>query len=85
MLQNTIKWSLLITLAGGLTSCFMYDQDRNDHMQAPVTYEQQATVKHAKGTKTAMTKAASSSDKGPVQQYTPGPKRAAAPQLPVIQ
>lgn len=85
MLQKTIKWSLILSLVGGLASCLMYDQDRSAQNQASMSYEQQTTVKQAKGTKTAAVKASSSSSKEPVQKSTPGPKRAAAPQLPVIQ
>ena len=83
MLQKTIKWSLVLSLIGGLTSCLMYDQGRNDQMQTSVPYEQ-TTMKPAKGAKTAAVKASSSVSKDPVQTTTPGPKRAAAPQLPVI-
>ncbi|RUR12585.1 hypothetical protein [Legionella sp. km772] len=84
MLRNTIKWSMILSLVGGLSSCLMYEQGRNEQ-QAPMSYEQQAATKQVKGSKTAAVKASSSSSKEPVQKTTPGPKRAAAPQLPVIQ
>lgn len=80
MLQKTIKWSLVLAIAGGLASCMM----DNDARHAPMPYEQQAPAKHVKGTKT-VAKAGHSSATDPVQKTTPGPKRAAAPQLPVIQ
>jgi hypothetical protein len=83
MLQKTIKWSLILGVVGGLTSCMMYDQ-RNESAPSPMVYEQQQPMKQnkvVKGTKAA----ARASAKEPVQTTTPGPKRAAAPQLPVIQ
>lgn len=83
MLQKTIKWSLILAIAGGVASCQMLEE-RNDPMQAPVTYDQQPVAKPAQGAKTVVTKTASSSTE-PAQKTSPGPKRAAAPQLPVIQ
>lgn len=59
-------------------------EERNDQMHAPMAYDQQEMAKQAKGTKTAAAKTSSSSTE-PVQKTTPGPKHAAAPQLPVIQ
>lgn len=83
MLQKTIKWSLILAIAGGVASCHMLEE-RNDQMQAPVTYDQQPVVKPAQGAKAVVTKTATVSTE-PAQKTTPGPKRAAAPQLPVIQ
>jgi hypothetical protein len=82
MVQKTIKWSFILGLVGGLSSCMMYDQ-RNDSAPNPMVYEQQQPMQQNKVVKA--TKAASTSAKEPVQQSAPGPKRAAAPQLPVIQ
>lgn len=88
MIHNLIKWSLIISLAGGLCSCFMYDDNsRHENRQNAVTYEQQQPVaKQAQVTK-AVVKANNNASIAtePVQKTTPGPKRAAAPQLPVIQ
>ena len=86
MIQKSIKWSLLF-LVGGLTSCSMFDDNsRYDNVQNSTTYEQQhAPVKQAKGTKAAVKASSSTASKEPMQKSTPGPKRAAAPQLPVIQ
>lgn len=85
MIQKSIKWSLLF-LVGGLTSCSMYDDNsRYDTTQNATTYEQQAPMKQTKGTKAAVKASSSSVSKEPMQKSTPGPKRAAAPQLPVIQ
>ena len=81
MLKKTIKWSVILGLVAGASSCMMYDQ-RNESAPNPMTYEHQQPMKN-KVAKAA--KAASTSAKEPVQKSTPGPKRAAAPQLPVIQ
>ena len=83
MLQKSIKWSLILVIVGGLSSCMMYEQ-RDERAPSPMAYEQQQHVmKQTKVVKAS--KAASSSAKEPMQKTTPGPKRAAAPQLPVIQ
>ena len=85
MIQKSIKWSLLF-LVGGLTSCSMYDDNsRYNSVQNSNTYEQQATMKQGKAAKTSVKASSSSVSKEPVQKSTPGPKRAAAPQLTVIQ
>lgn len=87
MLQKTIKWSLVVSLVGGLSGCLMMDDQRNtNNMQNSMTYEQQQKVtkkQQAQATKVAKTSSSSATE--PVQKSTPGPKRAAAPQLPVIQ
>lgn len=91
MLKKSIKWTVIVALVGGLTNCMMLDQDRSYAPQNPPAYEQN-TGKQAKTVKTTTTttttttgKVSKSSGTEPVQKSTPGPKRAAAPQLPVIQ
>lgn len=85
MLQKSVQWGLLLSLVGGLSSCLMDNQqNRNDSAQSPTFYEQ-STVKQSKAKVSATATKVSSSGKEPVQVTTPGPKRAAAPQLPVIQ
>jgi hypothetical protein len=84
MIQQSIKWSLLL-LVGGITSCSMLDDNsRYDTMHESTVYEQQAPMKHAKETKAAVKASSNSASKGPMQKSTPGPKRAAAPQIPVF-
>ena len=91
MLKKTIQWSITLSLVAGLSSCFMYDQSsRNETMQGiihaeknPAKHTTSKEVKDFKETKT-VAKARNSATE-PVQKSTPGPKRTAAPQLPVLQ
>jgi hypothetical protein len=86
MLQKSVQWGLLLSLVGGLSSCLMDNQQgRSDSAQSPMFYEQ-STMKQTKANATpgATATKVSSSGKEPLQVTTPGPKRAAAPQLPVI-
>ncbi len=90
MLKQSIKWGLIASLVGGLASCTLPDFERNDSAQYPITYGKTAPAAssqasaEAKKTKTAAVKSTGIATE-PAQKSTPGPKRAAAPQLPVIQ
>lgn len=81
MLKLSMKWSLVGAVVAGLSSCMM-DAQRDERAPNPMVYEQQKPIAQNKVVKTA--KAVSSSTE-PAQKAVPGPKRAAAPQLPVIQ
>lgn len=84
---KSITWNhaALLSLVCGLSSCTLLDNDTSytsAPASSPSTYEQ------APAPKAKVTAAAANSSKvstEPVQKSTPGPKRAAAPQLPVIQ
>ncbi len=75
----------IFLLAGcGLSSCMMYEQDKvrsDSAAHSPMTYDQTAPQPAS----VAKTSSQGSSSSEPVQKSTPGPKRAAAPQIPVIQ
>ena len=83
---KSVKWGCaVLSLACGLSSCMMYDDNsaRSDHpSDKPIAYDQ-ASTHHAKASAGGVTSSSSSSETA--QKSTPGPKRAAAPQLPVIQ
>ena len=85
MTQNKsfkLGYALIVSLACGLSSC-MYDEGYQSH-----TSQDSATYQHGATEQAKVTKAAAKSDgiaREPVQKATPGPKRAAAPQIPVIQ
>ncbi|MCW8417159.1 hypothetical protein OQJ18_12125 [Fluoribacter dumoffii] len=77
-----IKWGFGLVLTLGLCACM--DMQRSEHADVQ-SYEkmntqqqQQHTVNKAKAQKTY-------ASKDPTQKATPGPKRNAAPQIPVIQ
>ena len=85
---KSVTWgyAALFSLVCGLSSCTLLDNDRGyDNAPAPssITYEQ-APAQKAKVAGTAAVKSSKVSTE-PVQKSTPGPKRAAAPQIPVIQ
>lgn len=78
---KSLKWGygIVVALTVGLSGCYMEEQNSHavdysshDKMTANTGVEHKAVQK-------------SYASKDPVQKATPGPKRAAAPQLPVIQ
>lgn len=82
---KSFKWGygIIVSLVFGLSSCYM-----DDHNSQNVDYSSQNTMH--KDSQAANQAAATktkgyATSKGPTQKSTPGPKRAAAPQLPVIQ
>lgn len=82
--NKSIKWSygLVVSLVMGLSGCYMVGEPgepRVDH--TTVQGNQSANA----GANAAVAKQKTYASKDPVQKATPGPKRAAAPQLPVIQ
>lgn len=88
---NSFKWGLGLVafFALGLSGCYMdserahldyYYPHHKDRAPAQSTNMQ----KNSAETATAH-KASSGGSKEPVQQEAPGPKRSAAPQIPVIQ
>ena len=82
MLQKSMHWGLILSLVGGLSSCVMDNQQRQgDNMQNTMIYEHTAKQDKAMASASKV----SSVSKEPMQKAVPGPKRAAAPQLPVIQ
>lgn len=82
---KTIKWGLglVATLSLGLTGCYM-DGQRAQHEPYGHHGKANQTTAEAPKAEKANTKKAKAS-REPVQQQAPGPKRAAAPQIPVIQ
>ena len=82
--MRTLGYGAIVSLALGVSGCYMdgtsqhhnvdYSNHNNMHTDAKVVNKHAST----KGAKTY-------ASKEPVQKATPGPKRAAAPQLPVIQ
>jgi len=86
MLQKTIKWSLILSVVTALSGCMI--DDGSDHYSRTIhpASDDQGAKDHVKVVKKASLHTRSSSPSlEPVQQTTPGPKRAAAPQIPVIQ
>lgn len=86
-MQNlkSLKWCLGIAVSLGLCSCM--DMQRSEHMN-PQHYDkysqnQQQQQQQQSGQKAKTQKTYASKD--PTQKATPGPKRNAAPQIPVIQ
>ena len=79
---KSFKWGygVIASLAIGLTGCSMDGQRSEQVYSAP----QAKTVPQTKTTSTNAVKT-SSAKREPIQQEAPGPKRAAAPQIPVIQ
>lgn len=72
---NKIIITGVAALTLGLSGCMMDDSG----------YQQSAPTTQTTTTQTTKTAAKASSEKAPAQATTPGPKRAAAPTLPVIQ
>jgi hypothetical protein len=81
---KSFKWGygVVVSFAIGLTGCYM-DGHRAQQMETMQTHHQKM-VTNANQTK-AMHKTSATAAKEPAQQVAPGPKRKAAPQLPVIQ
>lgn len=84
------KWGygLVASIAFGLSSCQMMDGSSSERVvYAPHHQEvMKAGSKHSMAKDTATKKvSAHTVSKAPAQKSGPGPKRAAAPQLPVIQ
>lgn len=83
MLNKITKLVCFLTVICGLNSCEMFNA-RDDQEPAKIIYDQQMEKPSKQiGQNTATSSASSRSE--PVQKTTPGPKRAAAPQLPVIE
>lgn len=80
---NKIGCALVVSLTLGLSGCFMDEQTDT----TPVDYSNSSTPMQRSdaGDSQAPAKQKSYASKDPVQKSTPGPKRAAAPQLPVLQ
>ncbi len=79
--NKLVKWSgaLIITMTLGLTGCYL-DGTQNYQQEVDMSDQTMATVQTTTGAEQGAQKS-----KDPVQKSTPGPKRAAAPQIPVIQ
>ena len=80
---KSLKWSfgLIATMSLGLSSCMMDDQSYQADTQRavvvkPVAPQPRIVEKKARSTKAVV--------REPIQQVAPGPKRAEAPQLPVV-
>jgi len=80
------KWGygLVISLALGLSGCFM-DDDRSDLPRDYYSSPSAANMGTDTSSADAKPQQKSYASKDPAQKSTPGPKRAAAPQIPVIQ
>lgn len=83
MMKNnkSIQWrcGLVVSLVLGVTSCSM--DMNNPQSQEVVAVNPMPVTQNAQAQQVQK----NYSSKDPVQQSTPGPKRAAAPQIPVIQ
>lgn len=78
---KSIKWGygVIISLILGLSGCYM---DGQNSQRAESASQATVTTDNTNKPKAVQKSYAS---KDPTQKSTPGPKRAAAPQLPVIQ
>lgn len=88
MLKKSIQCSLFLSLAASLSSCMWQTENRDAVMQQPLLYDKApvtSTKTPVKASSAQVIKANNVIATEPVQKSTPGPKRAAAPQLPVIQ
>lgn len=92
--MTNFKWGygVVVSLAIGLTGCYMDGQrsQQMGHMPAhnhKMTQTQEMNGQHANAPAKAThaSHASAGAVKEPIQQVAPGPKRKAAPQLPVIQ
>lgn len=92
--MTNFKWGygVVVSLAIGMTGCYMDGQrsQQMDHMSAhnhKMTDHKEMNGQQANANAKAMhtSHASASAAKEPIQQVAPGPKRKAAPQLPVIQ
>lgn len=91
--NNTVKWSYgaVVALVLGLTGCYFDGQSAQEVNYSNHSYDNSMPKAQVKGqgsnnAPTAAKKSYSSnSSTEPAQKSTPGPKRTAAPQLPVIQ
>lgn len=82
--NKSINWSygLVVALVMGLSGCYMSGEPgapRAGYETVPANQSVNT------GKNPAQAKQKTYASKDPVQKATPGPKRAAAPQLPVIQ
>ncbi len=86
-MNNTIKLGcgLVISLTFGLSGCYM-DSPYGERAEivGPVMTAPSSS-KTIQSTTTTTVKTEKQAAKEPLQQTTPGPKRTAAPQIPVIQ
>ncbi len=86
---KSIKWGygVVIALVLGLSGCYMDNQSAQEvtysNESAPTMYKKQTTAGNASSA--TVQQKSSSVAKEPTQKSTPGPKRTAAPQLPVIE
>lgn len=88
MLKKSIQCSLFLSLAASLSSCMWQTENRDAATQQPLLYDKApvtATKAPVKASSAQAVKTSNVIATEPVQKSTPGPKRAAAPQLPVIQ
>jgi hypothetical protein len=76
--------AIILSLALGLSNCMMGDDMMGRHDQAPQPPMMKTVPNHEMHKGQAKTMAKKSTD-APAQKSAPGPKRAAAPQIPVIQ
>lgn len=83
MINYKLGYGVVLSLVVGLSGCYM---DGTRSAQG-MDYPSQGTVHNNKNVEVSKQKVASKSTSSvePKQATTPGPKRAAAPQLPVIQ
>ncbi len=83
------KWGygIVVSLAIGLTGCYMDGQraQQMDRTPARNKMENQKNMDAQQQAKETKHNAHASAAKEPAQQVAPGPKRKAAPALPVIQ
>jgi hypothetical protein len=93
---KSFKWSygLIFSLVCGLSGCIIYDNDDSTDYSSPTTPTTAAPASPSSkatnnadtaNTSTPTATAPKSTPKEPMQVTAPGPKRAAAPQIPVIE
>lgn len=78
--KNLLKWAAVGVVVLGLSGCSL-----DGSSQQESTYSSQEYSAPASQNSTAQGQVKKQASAEPVQKTTPGPKRAAAPQLPVIE
>lgn len=83
MINYKLSYGFVLSLVVGLSGCYMDGTRSAQGMDYPSQGKVQDSKNLEAGKKKVAAKATSATE--PKQVTTPGPKRAAAPQLPVIQ
>lgn len=79
---NKLGCGIIVSLTLGMSGCYM---DSNNYRRADDASKAPSMATTTTTAPSQTKKVAKSAVKEPIQQTTPGPKRTAAPQIPVIQ